>query len=297
MFFNGFLLCCQINLNALLNSKVSLETVSITPDLTTFSALYREEASPNVLKLTLIVMPVISTCFEELEMISHKFSILQGILSYLADTIKQLTEAWETIVVEMDSKLESYANNMQTPEPGAMAADFLELLMFGTVTDALHDLMLQDLSEKGLKKLESSTDNSYLNVQRLVLKYLHVVSQSLNFYLAEMNGMSKANDKFEVLNISTEGIVQAQRQAASFWSKGLELQQVIDESRRSFKTFFRWLRVESLKLHEEMIPPELSKMSQQDINHIAEFLANFDIDKDSEEVGNDKNILSMPSVN
>ena len=94
----------------------------------------------------------------------------------------------------------------------------------------------------------------------------------------------QANEKFALLNISTEGIVGAQRQAASFWSKGLELQQVIDESRRSFKTFFRWLRVETLKLNEEAIPPELSKMSQQDINHIADFLANFDIEKESEEV-------------
>ena len=109
---------------------------------------------------------------------------------------------------------------------------------------------------------------------------LHFFScHTLNFIF-----FSQANDKFELLNISTDGIVLAQRQAASFWSKGLELQQVIDESRRSFKTFFRWLRVEILKLNDEAIPPELSKMSQQDINHIAEFLANFDIDKDSAEV-------------
>ena len=96
----------------------------------------------------------------------------------------------------MDSKLENYASNLDPCEPAAMSADFLELLMFGTVTNALQFLLLQDLTEKGLKKLESSTDNSYLNVQRLVLKYLHVVSQSLNFYLAEMNGMSKVSFVF-----------------------------------------------------------------------------------------------------
>ena len=111
----------------------------------------------------------------------------------MSDTIKQLTEAWETIVVEMDSKLEVYAANLDPGEPTGMVADFLELLLFGTVSSALQFFLLQDLTEKGLKKLESSADNSYLNVQRLVLKYLHVVSQSLNFYLAEMNGMSQVS--------------------------------------------------------------------------------------------------------
>ena len=168
----------------------------MAPDLSTFSALYCEEEVPQILKLAFLSMPVISTCFDELEMISHKYSILKGTLTYLEDTIKQLTEAWETVVVEMDSKLENYASNLDPSEPSAMAADFLELLMFGSVTNALQFFLLQDLTEKGLKKLESSTDNSYLNVQRLVLKYLHVVSQSLNFYLSEMNGMSKVRLSF-----------------------------------------------------------------------------------------------------
>ena len=51
-------------------------------------------------------------------------------------------------------------------------------------------LFLQELTEKGLKKLQDSTDNSYLNIQRLVLKYLHAVSQSINFILFELEGMS-----------------------------------------------------------------------------------------------------------
>ena len=45
-------------------------------------------------------------------------------------------------------------------------------------------------------------------------------------------------------------IVDAERCAASFWSKGIEVQQVLDESIKSFKAFFRWLSVEIRRISE-----------------------------------------------
>ena len=51
--------------------------------------------------------------------------------------------------------------------------------------------------------------------------------------------------------------------------------QVIDESMKNFKAFFRWVYVEILKLSEETVSGDLSKVSQQDITFIAEFLKRF----------------------
>ena len=56
----------------------------------------------------------------------------------------------------------------------------------------------------GLKKLEASTDNSYLNIQRLVLKYLHVVAQSINFILFEIEGVVSV---MKILMIEEDGSV------------------------------------------------------------------------------------------
>ena len=54
------------------------------------------------------------------------------------DTLKQIQEAWESVLLEMDSKLESYAQKL--PEDG-MAADFLELLMFGVPSPELESFL------------------------------------------------------------------------------------------------------------------------------------------------------------
>jgi anaphase-promoting complex subunit 4 len=54
------------------------------------------------------------------------------------DTLKQIEEAWETVLLEMDSKLESFASKL--PDDG-MAADFLELLLFGVSSPELESFL------------------------------------------------------------------------------------------------------------------------------------------------------------
>ena len=140
------------------------------------------------------------------------------------------------------------------------------------------------MSEKGLKKLRSSIDSSYANMQKLVLKYLHAVCQSLNFFLSELASQTAANERVEVLGVTLEKVRVAQKCAGTFWAKTVELQQIIDETRTSFGVFFSWLLGEILKLSGEPLTEDaLPKTSQQDVRFIAEFLANFDHGDDSEE--------------
>ena len=141
----------------------------------------------------------------------------------MSDTLKQISEAWESILLEMDQKLNSYSQKM--PDEHGMAADFMELLLLGTPSSDLEDFLLRELGEKGLKKLGHSVGSSYSNIQRLVLKYLHTVSQALTFHLSESVGQIKASDKYEsVLKITVDSVSKALKDAAAFWAKGIELQ-------------------------------------------------------------------------
>lgn len=62
----------------------------------------------------------------------------------------------------------------------------------------------------------------------------------------------------------------------AFLMKGVEVQQVINNSLSNYRAFFRWLYVVILRLMGEQIPPEIPKMAQQDVTDITEFLQNFD---------------------
>jgi len=145
----------------------------------------------------------LATCQPVLSVLAGKYCLVHGLLQYTEETIKQIKEAWETILLE----LASYAENNP---PGIVAVHFLELLMFGVM-----------------------------------------ISPQLEIVVGVM-----------------EDVVER----ALYRRKGVELQQVIDESMKNLKVFFRWIYVEILRLSDKTGSGDLSKVSHQ---VIAEFIQRF----------------------
>ncbi|KAK7790646.1 hypothetical protein R5R35_006539 [Gryllus longicercus] len=233
----------------------------------------KENDGPCELSLVLLDTNILSCQAAELHSLALKHGHIASLLGYLSQTMNSITEAWENILVEMDSKLATYAS---TVPDGSVSADFLDLLMFGTASDEMEMFLLQDLTEKGLKKLGHSIELSYSNIQKLVLKHLHSVGQSLVYHLAELRGMARRTDRYEILGLSEDGVASSLAAAGAFLVKGAEVQQVIDNSMKNYKIFFRWLYVAILRLSDERVPPEITKISQQELSFLAEFLYNFD---------------------
>ena len=223
--------------------------------------------------LVLLDTPVLAVHSPELHALSLKHGHIVSLLGYLSHTMHSITEAWENILLEMDSKLASYA---ATVPGGSVSADFLDLLMFGIPSDELEMFLLQDLTEKGLKKLGHSIELSYSNIQRLVLKHLHSVGQSLAYHLAELRGMARRTDRYQTLGLQEDTVAKSLIAAGAFLVKSAEVQQVIDNSMKNYRVFFRWLFVVILRLTDERVPAEITKMTQQELAFIADFLHSFD---------------------
>ncbi|CAH1783044.1 unnamed protein product [Owenia fusiformis] len=230
------------------------------------------DAQTSDISILSIDTSLLASRHRELRILALKFGQILTLLSYAQATIRQMKEAWEDILLEMDTKLRKFAEEKYKLVSGTVSNDFLELLMFGTPSSELQSFLLHELTEKGLKKLGHSIETSYSNIQKLVLKHLQSVGQSLVYYLTELKGMSLWYDRFGVLGLSPQCIQDALNAAGTFMLKSVELQQVIDGSMKNFKAFFRWLYVVIQRLSNEPIPPELSKMTQQDFNFVAEFL-------------------------
>lgn len=113
---------------------------------------------------------------------------INNFIRYIDDVIQSITEAWETALLEMDIKLAKYASSQ---EPGAVSADFLELLMFGEPSEPLELFLTRDLTEKGLKKLGNSFDISYSTIQKLVVEPLHSGILNICYHLNTVKGMSR----------------------------------------------------------------------------------------------------------
>ncbi|XP_072761511.1 anaphase-promoting complex subunit 4 [Anoplolepis gracilipes] len=227
----------------------------------------------NCIKTTRVSCSLLekSTAFLKVAQIQANTECLKD---YLSRTLMATCEAWETILLEMDEKLTRYA---ESNPPGSMAADFLELLMIGIPTKNLEHFLLRDLTEKGLKKFGHSIEMCYSNIQKLVSKNLTSVGMALVYQLAELRGMVRVGGTYEALGLRDETLVtNAINESEAFLAKSYEIEQVIDQSMRNYKAFFRWLYVAILQLTDEKAPSEVSRVSQQELTFIAEFLNGFD---------------------
>ncbi|GFU37862.1 anaphase-promoting complex subunit 4 [Nephila pilipes] len=215
---------------------------------------------------------LIYDCIEEIKIVSLKFGQISSLLTYLSSTIRAISEAWEDILLEIDTKLHNYAFQKHALSEGTIIDDFLELLMFGNLSDSLEKFLMHDLTESGLKKFGNSIELSYSNIQKLVLKRLQNVAVSLYYHLTELKGMAMWTEQFGPLGLEESLVHNAVMVIGSFLLKATEIQQVIDNSMKNFKAFFRWLYCAMLRLAEEPIPLEISRLTQQDLNFVGEFL-------------------------
>ncbi|GFY37961.1 anaphase-promoting complex subunit 4 [Trichonephila inaurata madagascariensis] len=216
---------------------------------------------------------LIYDCVGEIKIVSLKFGQISSLLTCLSSTIRAISEAWEDILLEIDTKLHNYAHQKHTAsEEATIGDDFLELLMFGNPSDSLEKFLMHDLTESGLKKFGQSIELSYANIQKLVLKHLQNAAASLYYHLNDFKGMAMWTEQFGPIGLKESLVNEAVMATGSFVLKANEIQQVIDNSLKNFKAFFRWLYSVMLRLAEEPIPPEISRLTQQDLNFVAEFL-------------------------
>ncbi|CAH4033440.1 anaphase-promoting complex subunit 4 isoform X1 [Pieris brassicae] len=246
--------------------------IQLSDDFSIMQVLYLERCS-NRIMVSIINTSVLSAYSEELSIVANSQIQIYQLLSRLTRTMKAVTEAWEHILLEMDTKMALYASTV--PE-GGVSADLLELLMLGVPSDDLEGFLLRDLTAKGLKKFGTSVELSYSTIQKLVLKKLNIIGQNLVYHLSELRGHAKIPDRYKILGLDEQKVTAAVRACFAFLNKCLELQQVIDVSMRNYKAFFRWLFVVIVRLLDEQTPSEIVKITQQELTHIADFLYNFD---------------------
>ncbi|XP_072942272.1 anaphase-promoting complex subunit 4 [Epargyreus clarus] len=247
--------------------------INLSDDFSLMQILYLDRVNKNIY-LAVINTSVLSAFSEELFAVANRHGQIKQLISHLNQTMTSITESWEHILLEMDTKMASYASSV--PE-GGVSADFLELLMLGVPSDELELFLLHGLTAKGLKKFGGSVELSYSTIQKLVLKQLNIVGQCLTYHLAELRGFTRIPDRYKILGLDEATVTNSIRACCAFLNKCLELQQVIDVSMRNYKAFFRWLFVVIVRLLDEPASNEIIRMTQQELSHISDFLYNFDI--------------------
>ncbi|KAL7633841.1 UNVERIFIED_CONTAM: hypothetical protein RMT77_015797 [Armadillidium vulgare] len=261
-----------VNIKETYPSAKQIVNISPSSMLNFFSVIFERENnsdSERLLTQVTINTSVISSRHKELRSLAQKYGQIHSLMAYIGHTLTLIEDAWESTLIEMDSKLASYAASV--PE-GGVSADFLDLLTFGHCSAEFEIFLTNKLSEKNLKKLRLSIEICYSMMQRLVVKHLQQVSITLVFILSQIEGMSKRENEYGTLGVKTSEVTKAMSCVGSFLLKSSEMLQAIESSMRDFRIFVRWISSVHLRLLREHLPLEVTRMSQQDITNLLNFL-------------------------
>ncbi|XP_053670386.1 anaphase-promoting complex subunit 4 [Anopheles nili] len=268
----GMLPCGSTNLFSLLGLTSStmpyIKELKMSLDFKQLIVGLQHSDSLNIVVLENDVLHKYSTSILNLAL---KHAQILSAMMYMNDTIDCIIEAWETVLLEMDNKLTHFAK--EQPD-GSISADFLELLLFGMASPALEQLLLRDLTEKGLRKLGYSIELSYITIQKLVVKPLFAAIQAVFYHLNALDGMVR--NRFYYGTLMRDTTTEVLQNCGALQIKAFELQQAIDISKRDFNIFFRWLYAAIVRLMEEPLQDNNPTITQQEIHYLAEFLSNFD---------------------
>lgn len=264
--------------SALTSSSLSLckKIVNITPspNMNFFSVLLEEDFgidNDRHLISAKVETSLVATNHAEVCSLAQKYGQIHAIMAYIGRALELIEEAWESALLEMDAKLASYASSSGIPG-GGVAADFLDLLVFGHASSEFEVFLTTHLTEKSLKRLRHVLDLCYSTMQRLVVRHLQQVGVTLIFLLSQVEGMSKRKERFGPLGVCGTEIEEATGQVGSFLLKAVEMLQAIETSMRDFHVFVRWISGVHLRLQREHVPTELSRMSQQETSNLLRFL-------------------------
>ncbi|XP_069487956.1 anaphase-promoting complex subunit 4 isoform X2 [Ambystoma mexicanum] len=239
-----------------------LKSLSVVTEVAT-------ESTPEVTYFQLDTS-LLSNYLPEVTRMARKFTHISTLLQYLKLSLSCMCEAWEEILMQMDSRLTKFVQEKNTET--SVQDEFMQLLLWGKASPELQALLMTQLTVKGLKKLGQSIESSYSSIQKLVISHLQSGSEALLYHLSELKGMALWRQKYKPLGLDSKTIEDAITAVGAFILKANELLQVIDSSMKNFKAFFRWLYVAMLRMSEDHVLPELNKMTQKDITFVADFL-------------------------
>lgn len=229
---------------------------------------------------------------KEMLTVSKMYAKIIDELEYLDDTMNALTTSWADVLAGLDSKLSSFSSRkIRNPDESQSgytfisADELLQLLVIGYTSDNL-EKFLHDMSDKGLKKLNNAIEQTCLRVQNLIVKNAEKCCYHLHGDLNTLRGFATEPDgRYCEVGLHDKCLVDAMRSVGALMLKLTELQQVIDHSLKSSKSFFRWLISIACRMNNEqnnsMVPSDINKTTQQDIQLITDFiLENFDYNQD-----------------
>lgn len=213
---------------------------------------------------------------QDLYTLSYKRGLILNTISNINRSMINIIEAHEHIVLqEMQMQIFEYSKGK---EEGTLSAEFMELLLFGFYSAELATFLLNELSDKKLKKISSSIAVSHSNIQKQIVHHLRPNIEKLLFELSTMLGLSRLSRIFpeSKIIIDEDSIYKSIVTAGAFYIKANKVLQILENSSIKYRTFFRWLGSVAAIISNDKSISSPFDVNQREMNFISNYLCEID---------------------
>ncbi|KAK9722803.1 hypothetical protein K7432_002424 [Basidiobolus ranarum] len=204
-----------------------------------------------------------------LSSISTKVNFL---LNYIQQSIKGMEEEYLGVTNLSKKYLERLEQIMiDQGVDSNPVTEFANMLARGSPSVCLNQFMQQDLTEKGLRKWEKTTENGFVGIRNFAHEYVQPACIRLILYLDEIAGLSRWEERYQSIGLDEETVHSCVMLIGSFIGRLEELLLTIDAELKKFQNFTKWLQnvLQKIMPTEEPIPIRYLPV---DILKVAEFL-------------------------
>ncbi|CAG0919775.1 unnamed protein product [Notodromas monacha] len=181
------------------------------------------------------------------------------LIQYLNRCMQGIREAVELMSGEFESKFDSIRQSLdldcETDEDSRydLLAQFAEYKAFGCLSDALEKDFVHGISVRGLRKLRTSLERGYTNIQSLLTEYMLTAAEALYDHADRLLGLARCEETYDYLGFSKENALKTVKSVEQLVLKINEFQQVL---LKLFESFLKFKPCDSLPDGNETTPEE-----------------------------------------
>ncbi|VDD82040.1 unnamed protein product [Mesocestoides corti] len=157
-------------------------------------------------------------------------------------SVKQLKNAWEDTLLELDAKLTAYSRERLRTSPNwSLRNELLEVILFGHVSPQLQIFLKAEWTPAAIRRAGIAMFKAYDTMKSITFQQLQYGLMQLICEASELLGCARDKQAYGCFGITEDAVVELIRDAGSTLQKTLELHMIVDHCSHYLRPFFKWL--------------------------------------------------------
>ncbi|KAM7540151.1 hypothetical protein Aperf_G00000031765 [Anoplocephala perfoliata] len=228
----------------------------------------------GVLSLNKVPSPVLADHCLSLQRISYHVSNLLHCKQLLNWSLKQLQNAWESTLLELDTKLTTYSRLQLNESPAwSLRNELLEIILFGHVSPQLKEFFKHHWTPLAIRRAGISMFKAYDSIEAITFQQLQYNLMRLICEGSELLGCLRDRQNFQCFGLPEETVIELIKEAGTTLQKTQELHAVVNYCSQYLRPFFHWLHEVASSATKDTLKRVDGKISQSERNLVITFVS------------------------